>query len=177
MIELKELPSTGTIIDVGGGGEGFVSRIGGSQVCAVDIEMSKIREAQIHGLESQWILADGRALAAKATSFDAATLWFSLGFIRDWTAKEEVIEEIARVLKPDGLISILGATIDCSEQRFVLRGQFSLPDGSISMMSYGLAGRQNQTIETVATLLKQANFRKLAIEDNRYWFRIEARMP
>ena len=64
MIELKALPSTGSIIDVGGGGEGFVSRIGGSQVYAVDIEMNKIREAQIHGLESQWILADGRALAA-----------------------------------------------------------------------------------------------------------------
>jgi ubiquinone/menaquinone biosynthesis C-methylase UbiE len=177
MIELNELPAMGRIIDVGGGGEGLVSRIRGPQVCAVDIDMNKIREAQIYGFESQWLLADGQALAAKDASFDTATLWFSLGFIRDWSAKEQVVDEIVRVLKPDGLISILGATIDCSEERFVLRGKFSFPDGSISQMSYGLVGRQNQTIETVAAVLKQANIMKLAIEDNGYWFRIIARKP
>ncbi|MHA2142074.1 MAG: class I SAM-dependent methyltransferase [Candidatus Thorarchaeota archaeon] len=176
-IELDELHSKGRIIDIGGGGEGLVSKIGGSRVCAVDIDMNKIREAQIHDLESQWILADGRVLAIKPESFDAATLWFSLGFIRDWSAKEQVVDEIFRVLKPNGLISILGATIDCAEEKFILRGQFSFPDGSVSQMSYGLAGQQNQTIETVNEALRQANFGKLAIEDNCYWFRIEARKP
>jgi ubiquinone/menaquinone biosynthesis C-methylase UbiE len=177
MIELDELPAKGRIIDVGGGGQGLVSKIRGSRVCAVDIDMNKIREAQIYGLEAQWLLTDGRALSLKDSSFDTATLWFSLGFIRDWSAKEQVMDEIFRVLRSDGLVSILAANIDCSEERFVLRGQFSFPDGTISQMSYGLAGQQKQTIETVNALLKQVNFRKLTVEDKGYWFRIAARKP
>lgn len=177
MIELNELPAKGRIIDVGGGGQGLVSKIRGSQVCAVDIDMNKIREAQIYDFESHWLLADGRALSFKDASFDTATLWFSLGFIHDRSAKEQVMDEIFRVLRSDGLVSILAATIDCSEERFVLRGQFSFPDGTISQMSYGLAGRQKQTIETVDALLEQANFRKLTVEDNGYWFKIAARKP
>lgn len=174
-IELRRLPRSGQIIDVGGGGEGLVSRIGGARVCAVDIDMNKIREAQIHGFSSQWILAGAQTLPLKDSSFDTATLWFSLGFIRDWSAKEQVVDEIVRVLKPEGRISILGATIDCSEDRFVLKAQFSFPDGPISQMSYGMVGRQNQTIESVTEVLKQVGFGSLKVEDNTFWFRIEGR--
>lgn len=174
-IELRGLPGSGKIIDVGGGGEGLVSRIGGTQVCAVDIDMNKIREAQIHGLSSQLLLAAAQTLPVKDSSFDMATLWFSLGFMRDWPAKEQVVDEVARVLKPEGLISILGATIDCSEDRFVLKGEFSFPDGTISQMSYGVAGRQNQTMECITEILKRAGFGSLSGEDNTYWFRIDGR--
>ncbi len=174
-IELRELPGNGHIIDVGGGGEGLVSRIGGAQVCAVDIDMNKIREAQIHGFSSQWLLADAQTLPLKDASFDTATLWFSLGFIRDWSAKEQVVDEVVRVLKPEGLISILGATIDCLEDRFLLKAQFSFADGTISRMSYGLAGRQNQTIESVTEILRRAGLAVLSAEDNAFWFRIEGR--
>ena len=34
-IQLKDIPS-GTIIDIGGGGEGFIAQLGGSRVTAID---------------------------------------------------------------------------------------------------------------------------------------------
>ncbi|MHA2042161.1 MAG: hypothetical protein ACW975_09890 [Candidatus Thorarchaeota archaeon] len=46
-IELKHLPRKGWIIDIGGGGEGLVSRIETSRVCAVDINLDRIREAKV----------------------------------------------------------------------------------------------------------------------------------
>ena len=67
-IELRHVRQEGLIIDVGGGGEGLVSRVEASRVCAVDINLNKIREALIHDLESQWLLSDGRTLPSKPTS-------------------------------------------------------------------------------------------------------------
>ncbi|MHA1926931.1 MAG: methyltransferase domain-containing protein [Candidatus Thorarchaeota archaeon] len=173
-IELKYLPQEGLIIDIGGGGEGLVSRIEASRVCAVDINLDKIREAMIHGQVSQWILSDGRMLSAKNERFRVATLWFSLGYVRDWTAKAQVVSEVDRVLMQSGHISILGAKIACSEARFVLRAHLHFPDGSISQMSYGMSGGQKQDIETVAKLLQETGYGDITCEDNEYWFHIEA---
>ena len=53
-ITLKPIQTDGLILDIGGGGEGLVSRIEGAKVCAVDIRMSEIREAQIHAPPSNW---------------------------------------------------------------------------------------------------------------------------
>jgi ubiquinone/menaquinone biosynthesis C-methylase UbiE len=173
-IELKHLPRKGWIIDIGGGGEGLVSRIETSRVCAVDINLDRIREAMIHGQVSQWILSDGRMLSVKDERFSAATMWFSLGYVRDWASKTQVMSEVARVLKQSGHISILGAKIVCSEVRFVLRAHLHLPDGSVSQMSYGMSGGQNQDIETVTKLLQETGYSDITCEDNEYWFRIEA---
>jgi ubiquinone/menaquinone biosynthesis C-methylase UbiE len=173
-IELKHLPREGLIIDIGGGGEGLVSRIETTRVCAVDINLDKIREAMIHGHVSQWILSDGRMLSVKDERFSAATLWFSLGYVRDWASKTQVMSEVARVLKQSGHISILGAKIVCSEARFVLRTHLHFPDGSVSQMSYGMGGGQKQDIETVAKLLQETGYSDITCEDNEHWFRIEA---
>ena len=40
--KLERLESDGLILDLGGGGEGLVSRIEGDRVCVVDIRMSEI---------------------------------------------------------------------------------------------------------------------------------------
>jgi 2-polyprenyl-3-methyl-5-hydroxy-6-metoxy-1,4-benzoquinol methylase len=47
-IRLDRLPQGEPILDIGGGGEGLVSRIEGARVCAIDIRMDEIREARIH---------------------------------------------------------------------------------------------------------------------------------
>ena len=173
-IGLKQLPPEGLIIDIGGGGEGLVSRIERSRVCVVDINLNKIREAMIYGQASQWILSDGRMLSMKEEMFNVATLWFSLGYVQDWDSKARVLEEVARVLRQSGHISILGARIICSEPRFVMRALFHFPDGSISKMSYGMDGTQKQDVETVVDLLQKTGFSNITCEDNGHWFGVDA---
>ena len=110
-IALRYLETDGLILDIGGGGEGLVSRIMGSKVCAVDIRMSEIREAQIHGPPANWFVGDGQALCFQDDVFDIITLWFSLGYMSDWSVKRSVLEEAYRVLNEGGKLSILASNI------------------------------------------------------------------
>ncbi len=173
-IRLKRLNSEGLILDIGGGGEGLVSRIEGERVCAVDIQMNEIREAQIHGGSSNWVVGDGRYLSFRDSSFDVVTLWFSLGFMRDWTVKKRVLEEAHRVLKTHGTISILSSKIPDSVEQFVFWALFTLPDGTLSKTGYGVRGNQGQTMKKVLDLIAPLDFKILNVEDHEEWFSITA---
>ena len=69
-INLHQFSGEGLILDIGGGGEGLVSRIEGDRTCALDIRMSEIKEAQIHGQSSNWFVADGANLCFSDGVFD-----------------------------------------------------------------------------------------------------------
>jgi ubiquinone/menaquinone biosynthesis C-methylase UbiE len=164
----------GRILDIGGGGEGLVSRIEREKVCVVDYRLSEIREAQIHGAPANWIVGDGRHLGFKDASFDMVTLWFSLGYMREWYIKKQVVEEAKRVLIDDGTISIMASRIPESAEQFVFWAHFALPDGTISQTGYGVRGNQGQTLERVVELLNDLEFRMLNTEDHGEWFSITA---
>ena len=173
-IRLDRFPSDGLIIDVGGGGEGLLSRLEKDRVCVVDISLNKIREAQIYGALAQWAVSDGRNLCFRTGSFDIATLWFSLGYMRDWSTKGLVMKEIQRVLKPEGLLSILGAKIVCPEREFLFRAQFTFPDGDVSQVGYRLAGNQDQSLKSTVRALEDCGLAVLDRQDNGHWFKILA---
>lgn len=173
-ISLKRLDSEGLILDIGGGGEGLVSRIEGDRVCALDIRMSEIREAQIHGAPANWFVGDGQDLCFKDGSFDVITLWFSLGYMSDWTTKRGVLEEARRVLKKQGTISIMASNIPDSTDQFVFWALFTLPDGTQSQTGYGVRGNQGQTMEKVLDLVAQLDLNILNCEDHDEWFSITA---
>ncbi|MFQ5833974.1 MAG: class I SAM-dependent methyltransferase [Candidatus Thorarchaeota archaeon] len=174
-IDLKSIEFKGLVIDIGGGGEGLVSRLEGERVCAVDVSLDRIREARIHGPSAHWTVADGCSLCFRRDTFNVATLWFSLGYMRDWETKKAVLEEAHRVLRPNGILSILAANVVSQQDRFLFNAQFTFPDGSISQISYGLVGNQNQSLEAVAKTLENSGFALLGSSDNRHWFRITAK--
>ena len=124
-IELLELPSEDLILDIGGGGEGLASRIGKQRVCSVDFRISEIREAQIHDAPANWFVCDGRALCFVNSSFDYATLWFSLGYMRDDVTKKKVLNEVFRVLKPGQSALMLEYTSDNSPFQIYQKELFS----------------------------------------------------
>lgn len=173
-IHLDDLPKGRLILDIGGGGEGLVSRIGGKHVCAVDYRMSEILEARIHGAPANWFVADALSLPFQYRSFDMVTLWFSLDYMTDWHTKERILAQSFRVLKIGGDLSIYAGRIDCREKRFIFNALFTLPDGTISKVGYGVQGNQGQTIDRVYTLLKKVGFDDLQIEDNDWWFKVHA---
>lgn len=173
-ISLQNLNTEGPILDIGGGGEGLVSRIEGERVCALDIRMSEIREAKIHGAPANWLVGDGRHLSFKDNSFDVATLWFSLGYMRDWDTKKSVLGEVWRVLKKQGTISIMASNIPDSTEQFVFWAHFTFPDGTVSQTGYGVRGGQGQTWEKVLALVKKLGFKVINSENHEGWFSINA---
>ena len=172
---LQELTDSGFVLDVGGGGEGFISRIGGERVCAVDIALNKIREARIHGMSSTWIINDGKRLCFKSSSFSVATLCFTLGFIPEWDSKKEVLHEINRVLEENGQLILYFMIINEDSDSFLFSGEFTLPDNSQSIMSYRVKGNQKQTESVVRSLLKESGFEPIDIDSHEYWSRVIAR--
>jgi len=173
-ISLKRLNSDGLILDIGGGGEGLVSRVEGERVCAVDVRMSEIREAQIHGAPANWVVGDGKYLSFRDSSFDVVTLWFSLGYMSDWTIKKRVLEEARRVLKTHGTISIMSSKIPDSIEQFIFWALFTLPDGTLSKTGYGVRGNQGQTMKKILDLITPLDFKILNSEDHKEWFSITA---
>ena len=173
-ITLKQIQTEGRILDIGGGGEGLVSRIGGTRVCAVDIRMSEIREAQIHGPPANWFVGDGQALCFQEDMFDVVTLWFSLGYMSDWAIKQRVLKEAHRVLVEGGRLSILASRIPESCERLIFWGHFTFPNGTISQIGYGVRGGQEQTLERMTRLLSDIGFKIRSQEDNNEWFEIQA---
>ena len=173
-IKLERLESDGLILDLGGGGEGLVSRIEGDRVCVVDIRMSEIREAQIHGHSSNWFVADGRTLCFNDEVFDIVTLWFSLGYMRDWETKKAVLEEVYRVLKRKGRLSIMASHIPEVGTSLIFWATFTLPDGTLSKTGYGVKGGQNQTLPRILELVTNVGFNQHQYEDHGVWFKLES---
>jgi len=173
-IRLEPIPGSGLVIDIGGGGEGLVSRIAGARVCAVDIRMDEIREARIHETDSQWILADGQALPFRSSVFETATFWFSLEYMRTLDTKSRVMAGVHGVLQRGGRVSLLASRVVCEEEAFQIMMRYDLPDGDVSQTGYGVWGGQNQNIDTTTMLLEKTGFRMTRREDHGHWFRLEA---
>ena len=159
-IELKELPSDNLILDIGGGGEGLASRIGKQQVCAIDFRISEIREAQIHDAPANWFACDARSLCFTESIFDFATIWFSLGYMRNDDTKRSVLKEVFRVLKPGATVSLMASKVVCEKDVFVIHILYTLPDGTQSRTGYGVIGNQVQTLEIILQLLTNVGFEK-----------------
>ena len=174
-INVKQFGGKGLILDIGGGGEGLVSRIEGDRVCALDIRISEIREAQIHGHSSNWFVSDGANPCFNDGVFDIVTLWFSLGYMSDWNTKSAVLEAAHRVLKRNGRLSIMASRIPESNERLIFWATFTLPDGTHSKIGYGVKGGQNQTFPRILELVTKAGFSQHLYEDHDVWFKIESR--
>lgn len=176
-ITLNQISGTGRIIDIGGGGEGLVSRIEGQRVCALDRRISEVREARIHDPPVNWIVGDGQMISFRNSVFQVATSWFSFGYMPSWEVKKRVMQEVHRVLEINGVYSIIACTIECEEEAYIFRVTYTLPDGTLSQTGYGVRGGQGQTPSTVAKLLDEVGFTDIEISDNGYWFKIIARKP
>ena len=173
-IALERIPRKGLILDIGGGGEGLVSRLEGQRVCAVDIRFDKIQEARLYDVHSQWTLADACSSCFRDASFKVATFWFSMGYFHNSELKFAALAEAYRCMKEDAVLSIIAVKITSNEKKHVFNARFALPDGSISQIGFAVRGKQNQTMATVSKLVKSAGFKIIQAEEYDYWFKIEA---
>lgn len=172
-IAFRRLPGSGLVLDLGGGGEGIVSRIEGSRVCAVDVNLNEIREAQIYGSSPQWLAGSGESLPFRKEVFEAAAIWFSLEYMTKWEMKRAAIQEAFRVLKRKGTLSVMSSKVVCREERFLLMLRYTLPDGGVYESGYGVWGNQGQTMEKIGRIIEQTGFLLTTRDDNGHWFHME----
>ena len=92
----KEL--TGSILDVGGGGEGIIGRLYGSSVTIIDHCQEELDEAPC---SCPKLLMDAASLAFADASFENVTFFYSLMYMNR-PVQSAALSEAVRVLKPGG---------------------------------------------------------------------------
>lgn len=169
-IVIEEIP-TGKIIDIGGGGEGIIAQIGAKRVTAVDKLESEIKSAQAKAPTANWQVADARDLPFENESFDNATIFFSLMYMKQ-LVKEEVISEVHRVLPSGGEFWIWDANIQ-KEGTFVIMMKIKLPNGKTVRTGYG-SKDCNQSPESISEILQKTGFQIKETTTSKLWFLIKA---
>lgn len=122
----------GTILDIGGGGEGIIGRIYQLQVTAIDNRQEELDEAP-EGFTK--LLMDACDLKFEDSIFDNVSLFYTLMYI-DKNKHNKVIKEAYRVLKKGGELYIWDTIIN-EANPFLVELNIDIGD-SIVNTTYGV---------------------------------------
>jgi len=170
-ITIDSIPD-GSVIDIGGGGEGIIAQIGNERITAIDKSQGEIDEAKSNAPTANWILADASDLSYSDEYFDNATAFFS-GMYMSLETFEKVCTETYRVLKNNGEFWIWDPNISNDKVLFIIRLQITLPNGKKINTGYGTRVRNRDIIE-IKQKLVQTKFHIEIAENHEKWFFIKA---
>ncbi len=170
-ITIDSIPD-GSVIDIGGGGEGVIAQIGNERITAIDKSQSEIDEARPNAPNANWVLADATDLSYSDDYFDNATAFFS-GMYMSMDTFEKVCKETYRVLKNNGEFWIWDAKISNTKGLFIIRLHITLPNGKKIKTGYGTRGK-NYCITEIKRKLAKTNFYIDIAENHGKWFFIKA---
>jgi ubiquinone/menaquinone biosynthesis C-methylase UbiE len=126
----------------------------------VDISKREIGEARSRGAVANWVLCDACSMPFRNGTFDVATFFFSLMYIKTFERKHAVMVEAKRVLKSDGLLYLWDATIREKPDLSVVFVEANLPDEEKIYTGYGVKGKEKeQTLELINKLALEAGFK------------------
>ena len=171
-IVIQETPQ-GSVIDIGGGGEGVIAQAGGAGIVAIDKYASEIHEARNKAPDTPWMVADATELPCKSHGFDNATAFFSCMYMPD-DVKGNVFRETRRVLKTGGEFRIWDVHMAPTSNVFAIRLQADLPDGHTINTVYGVKAK-DQSATAICSLLQETGFEADVITNQKHWFFIKAR--
>jgi ubiquinone/menaquinone biosynthesis C-methylase UbiE len=161
----------GVVVDIGAGGEGIIAKTCGRNAVCVDISKREIDEARSRGAVAQWVLSDARSMPFRNGSFDVATFFFSLMYVKTLERKRAIIGEAKRILKSDGRLYFWEAIIGEKPDLYVVFVDVSLPDGGKVVTGYGVRGKgKEQTLEQVRQLALEVGFKVITPESHKNWF-------
>lgn len=130
-LALENFPAEGWILDIGGGGEGVIGRLKGSQVVAIDLYSWGMRRTPPGPLK---LVMDATDLKFLDESFGTVTSFFTLMYM---TPEQQVkaMHEAFRVLKPGGRMRIwdveLPTTPDPKKDLSMYPFRFRLPKETV----------------------------------------------
>ena len=171
-IVIKEIPS-GSIIDIGAGGEGVIAQVGGERITAIDKRQSEIDEAIDKAPNAKWMLADALNLPFDDDEFDNATSFFS-GMYMSHEDKRKVFKEVHRVIASGGEFWIWDSKINTNKKQFIITLSISLPEKKKVTTGYGTSITK-QDEEIYKEYLNEAGFSIEGIDVKKHWFFVRAK--
>lgn len=130
--DLTSLAADGHVLDLGGGGEGYIARQLGPNVVAIDISEAELLDAPVDCIK---VVMDASDLRFARGTFSLVTSFFSLMYITP-EKRHLVFTEAFRVLRPGGVFRIWDAMIPprgaAPEDIFVVNVSVALATGSAS---------------------------------------------
>lgn len=108
LVTLDDFPSSGQILDIGGGGEGIIGLLKSQDVIAIDISRRELEEAAEGALK---IVMDAGDLQFLDDAFNTVTAFFSLMYLKESSDYRKVFDEAFRVLRPGGRFLIWDTSI------------------------------------------------------------------
>lgn len=146
-IDISSVNFSGRILDVGGGGEGVISRKAGDIVVAIDRREEELIETPDVGLK---IIMDACNLKFLSNSFENITAFYTLMYMNEQEV-QLFLQEAYRVLKAGGLLWIWDSTLPshAAADIFVAQLDIKLSDELHISTGYGVAWNREQTIDTV----------------------------
>jgi ubiquinone/menaquinone biosynthesis C-methylase UbiE len=170
-ITIDTIPN-GSVIDIGGGGEGVIAQIGKDKVTVIDKRQEEIDEARSKAPTSKWVLADATSLEYDTGYFDNATAFFS-GMYMSIETFEEVCKEVYRVLKNNGEFWLWDAKISKNKGLFIIRLSITLPNGKKIRTGYG-SRIKTRSLSEIQQKLRNTKFQVEIIENHQKWFFLKA---
>ena len=167
MIVLKS-ELQGSILDIGGGGEGIIGRLYGPQVIAIDNRQEELDEAP-EGFEK--VLMDARHLTFPNENFEHVTFFYSLMFM-DSKTQDQAIAQAVRVLKKDGKLHIWDSEIKVAyPDPFVVDLDIQLGSEQLHTTFGVVSDISNQTASSIGLICSKygLNMEEQSVKDGQFY--------
>lgn len=168
----------GWILDFGGGGEGVIGHLKGTNVLAIDRRESELVEALETGCPALPVVMDGKDLKFPPNTIPTATAFFSIMYV----PKDDIYEifkEIYRVLRPGASFWIwdgkLGE-IPRDKIASVFRLEITLPSGKVIKTGYGTK-KTEQSLELLIEIGEKSGFTVQETHDYGHFFNLVLKKP
>ena len=160
-IDISNIQFSGRVLDIGGGGEGIISRRAGDKVVAIDTRKEELEETPDIGLK---IIMDACELKFLDQSFENITCFFTLMYMGENEIKT-FLKEANRVLKHNGKLWIWDITISpkADADAFVAQLKVKISDELTVTTGYGVGWKRSQSCESIRKLCEDEGF---ILEDN-----------
>lgn len=157
-LDLSQLSLLGSILDIGGGGEGIIGQIFKESVIAIDPSKRELEESSEGPLK---IVMDAKDLQFLDNTFDYVSSFFTLMYISKKDHRQ-VLEEVYRVLKKGGEFILwdvtIGAQDDPAKEYFVMPLKVNLGNEIIET-GYGVEWvSRNQDLDYYIDLVREIGF-------------------
>jgi len=174
-LELTKLDDVKKVLDIGGGGEGFIGNIYGNHAVAIDIREDELLETDNDALK---IVMDAKDMSFVDNSFDTVTLFYSLMYMKE-SIKEAVLKEAYRVMSNGGFLYIWDNEIPKYEggSKDVYVSQLHVTyNNQLTTTGYGIGlDDQGQSMNHIIKALKTAGFKNIQESVVNEHFKIKCR--
>lgn len=159
------------VLDIGGGGEGFIGKLYGAKAIVIDKRYDELEETTNDAIK---IVMDATKLEFVNTTFDLITLFYSLMYMPKEVQKQ-VIAETKKVLSPGGTLLIWDNEVMPVEDKDVHVTHLTVTLGDETIQTgYGV-GLREHTLDGIKKILEAEGF-VMNVEEDGIHYKIEAHL-